>query len=570
MKKLLVVFAMTLMALPQGGFASKTAWENLNANQVWNHDTYRVAELNLPPIVDGPFNLGDNVLVQTTASSCATPACSERDAFILRNGSAIRVPNVPKGVLDLDQFLKNDGRVVWAAKTSEDRYVIVELDLVSGQKINLTKEFFVDGVESIKVMVAGADVYINPTFSFDEPNRRFKEASVFRYSPERDGLELVTKRYTMQHEELLDIDTVNRRLLTKMTFPNGDSELFLTKLDTDHAPYGEFDRIVGSYTPSHESIVGAHFRPDGSVEYFRLFDRHVSTTDKGVNTISTAATGENLNWLRNLESTIFVEGDNMVYVNMDGELAISTGDRGVIRPASVGSNPVAVNTDHVFYISADGMGHVYDLESGIISTVDYRPMDAYQQTIVGTTPAGEIMMTNTAVSATLDLGFGTSPAMSDAYHVYWRGVNGHVFEATVASSPKRLTTSKAEAVKVDGSSVVYLVDGVNRWAFMNEDTYFSWFSTWDDVKVVSPAYLDRFRDRGPATLSPGARVKTSSDARVYVVGRDGKLHWIVNEDVARAVYGPTWNAHIVDLQNEALLNYQLGATIEDTADWQQL
>ena len=570
MKKFFILALAVLLLAPAGGFAWKTQWESVSAKRVWNYDTYRVAELNLPAVVDGLFNLGDNVLVQTTASSCAIPNCNERDAWILRNGSAIRVPNVPKGALDLENYLKNDGRVVWAAKTIEDRYVVVELDLVSGQKINLTKEFFLDGVETMDVMVAGSEVFMNPTFSFDEPSRVFKQAAVFRYSAPRDGAELITKRYHSEHEELLDVDLVNRRILTKMTFQNGDKELFITKLESGFAPYGEFDRIVGSYTPKHEDIVGAHFRPDGAVEYFRLFDRHLSTTDNGVKTVKTASLGENLNWLRQMDDTIFVEGDNMVYVNMAGELTVSNANFGVLRAAPVDRNPVAVNEDYVFYVSTDGLGHVYDLRDGSVETVDYRPVDAFDDAVIGVNPHGSVLFTNTSVDVTMDMGFGTSPAMSDNRHIYWRGVNGGVFEATVASNPARVGNYRVEAVKIAESPVVYLVDGINRWTFTNEDAFFSWFKNWDEVKTVSPTYLTRFRDRGPAALSPGARIKSLSDARVYIIGHDNKLHWIVNERVAYDVYGPSWNKSIIDVPTVTLVSYQLGSTVEAVEDWQEI
>lgn len=570
MKKILILALAVLLLAPAGGFASKTEWESVGAKRVWNEDTFRVAELDLPRIVDGPFNLGDNVLVQTTASTCAIPNCNERDAWILRNGSAIRVPNVPKGALDLQNYLKNDGRVVWVAKTTEDRYVVVELDLISGQKINLTKEFFLDGVETMDVMAAGTEIFLNPVFSFDDPGRVFKQAAVFRYSPARDGAELITKRYHSQNEKLEDVDLVNRRILTKMTFENGDKELFITKLESGFAPYGEFDRIVGSYTPKHEDIVGAHFRPDGAVEYFRLFDRHLSTTDNGVKTVKTASLNENLNWLRQIDDTIFVEGDNMIYVNMAGELTVSNANFGVLRPAAVDQNPVAVNEDRVFYVSKDGMGHVYDLRDGSIETVDYRPVDASLDTVIGVDPRGSVLFTNTSVDVTMDLGFGTSPAMSDNRHIYWRGVNGGVFEATVASNPSRVGTFQVEAVKIAESPVVYLVDGINRWTFTNEAAYFSWFKNWDEVKTVSPTYLTRFRDRGPAALSPGARIKSLSDARVYIIGRDNKLHWIVNEGVAYDVYGPSWNKGIIDVPNTTLVSFQLGGTVDDVTDWSEL
>ena len=565
--------AMALMlVLPTGGFASKTQWEAVDANRVWNHDTYRVSELKLPPIVDGPFNLGDNVLVQTTARTCAHPDCGERDAFILRNGSAIHVPNVPKGVLDLDLYIANEGRVVWAAQKpfDENRFAVVELDLLSGEKITLADDIFIDGVESIKVMVAGDQIFLNPTFDYDEPNRVFKHAVVFRYSPARDGVELITKRYHSQNEELLDVDLENGRILTKMTFPNGAKELHITKLESSFHPYGEADRIVGTYTPKHEDIVGAHFRADGAVEYFRFWTRSLSTTDNGVDTIHTASLEENLNWLRPEGSSIFLNGESMVYVNMNGDLTISNTQHGVIRPANVGMNTVTVNEDQVFYVSANGIGYVYDLNDGTTVSVDHRPVDKFEDAVVGVDVRGSILYTNTSVDATIDLGFGTDPAMSDNRHVYWRGVNGSVFEATIASNPDRLGNFQVEAVKIEGSPVVFLVDGINRWTLDSESAYFSWFKSWDDVKTVSPAYITRFRDRGPAAYAPGSRIKSTTDARVYVIASDNTLHWIVNQEVADAIYGPSWNDGIIDVSNNTLVSYRIGSTIDEVEDLHQI
>lgn len=573
LKKIFILATLAALVLPMGAIqASKPSWEVANASQVWNHGNYRVSKLALPPIVDGPFNLGDNVIIQTVAKTCPVPACGERDAWILRNGSVMRVPNVPKGVLSLEKYLKNDGRVLWAVAMPDDANVfdVVELDLVSGQKITRASGIFLDGVESMDVIAAGDEIFLNPIFSFDEPNRTFKEAAVFRYAPERDGVVLVTKRYNMQHEELLDVDMVNRRILTKMTFPSGDKELFLTKLDSTYYPYGESDRVISTYTPKHEDIVGAHFRTDGAIEYFRFFDRTITTTDRGVNTVRTASMNEKLNWDRPEGTSLFVDGDSMVYVNLDGVLTISNASTGVIHAGDVDKNVVRVNEDQVFYVTKDGQGHVYDLRNGNTVSVAFIPSDRFGHGVVGADARGKVQYTNIETNTNVELGFGTNVALSDDRHIYWRGVDGGVYEATIASAPERIGNYQIEAVKIADSSVVYLVDGINRWAFPSEEVFGTWFENWDAVKTVSPMYLTRFRDRGPATYAPGTRMKAEGDARVYVLGRDGKAHWIVNEETAMSVYGPVWNKGIIQVPMSTMVSYKLGEAIESVTDWQVL
>jgi hypothetical protein len=260
----------------------------------------------------------------------------------------------------------------------------------------------------------------------------------------------------------------------------------------------------------------------------------------------------------------------MVYVNMNGDLTISNTKFGVLRPANVGMNPVTVNSDDIFYVASNGIGYVYNLNNGSTVSVDYRPVDKFKEAVVGVDTNGSILYTNTSVKATVDLGFGTNPTMSDNRHVYWRGVNGSVFEATIASNPDRLDNFKVEAVKIEGSPVVFLVDGINRWTINDETTYFSWFKSWDDVKVVAPAYLTRFRDRGNAAYAPGSRIKTVSDAHVYVISSDNTLHWLVNESVANAIYGPSWNKNIIDMPNEKLVSYRIGSTIDTVEDINQI
>ena len=290
----------------------------------------------------------------------------------------------------------------------------------------------------------------------------------------------------------------------------------------------------------------------------------ISTTDRGIDTFNTAALDDKLNWTRPIGETIFVQGDNMIWVNMDGELTVSNQHTGMLRPAVVDLNPVTVNEDQILYTASNGKGYVYDLATGTnIEVGNYRPVDRQGNAVVGIDPTGAIQYTNVNSNATLNLGYGMLPTMSDDRHVYWRGVDGAVHEATIASNPTRVGNRSIEAVKIDGNSTVFLIDGVNRWTIQSESVYFTWFNSWNDIKVVSPIYITRFRDAGPAAFAPGARIKSTSDARVYVIGQDNQIHWIANEAVAREVYGPSWNEHIVDIDTSELVSYKLGEMIDD-------
>ena len=265
-KILLFAMALALVVPLQSGQASRPQWETLEASNVWNYNSYRVRKLMLPPVVEGPFNLGDNVLVQTVASTCVNASCGQRDAYILRNGSAIHVPNVPKGVLSVENYLKNDNRVVWAAPLESGYFDVVELDLLSGEKMTLAENIFMNDVKTMNVMVKDKEIFLNPVFSSGQ-------ATVFRYNPAKGLPDLVTQRYVTYNEEILDIDLENGRILTKMTFTRGEKELWITKITSQYLR-GEADRVLGTWTPKHEDIVGAHFRQDGAVEYFRMFGHH--------------------------------------------------------------------------------------------------------------------------------------------------------------------------------------------------------------------------------------------------------------------------------------------------------
>ena len=561
------VLAVALLVPLHAGLATNPVWEAVSASETWDYGTHRVQKLSLPRVVEGPFNLGDAVVVQTVARSCVNATCQERDAYILRNGTSVRVPNVPKGALDLGRFHANGNRVAWTVRSMEDenRWRVVELDLLSGAKLTRTSEFFLDGVSKMDVMLAGDEIYLNPSFNYGG-KQVFETANVYRYHPELRSADLVTKRYDHQNEALVDVDLINHRVLTKMTFESGEKELWISKTNSDRLS-GEGNRVVGTWTPKHEDIVGAHFRPDGSVEYFRMYERYTSSTNRGIETGSTNPMGDKLNWYRQESESLFVSGDDLFWVDMEGELNVSSPTKGHVTVAPVASNAVRMNGDSLFYTSASGMGQVYNIKNGTSMSVSFTPVDRLGTAVVGTNAEGEVLFTDAKTNETVSLGFGSSTALSGDRYAYWRGADGGIYQASIAVNLTRADATHIAAVKTSGNGTVFLTDGVNRWTVPDEQTYFTWFDSWNKVQAVSPVVVANYRDQGPAKFGVGTRIKQIGDAQVYVIGRDGNVHWIVNEDVARLAYGTSWNKNILEVDAAVLNGYRIGKTLTSVNDF---
>ena len=52
-----------------------------------------------------------------------------------------------------------------------------------------------------------------------------------------------------------------------------------------------------------------------------------------------------------------------------------------------------------------------------------------------------------------------------------------------------------------------------------------------------------------------------------MIGRDGNVHWIVNEDVARLAYGTSWNKNILEVDAAVLNGYRIGKTLTSVNDF---
>ncbi|MBU0531182.1 MAG: hypothetical protein ABIG32_04180 [Candidatus Uhrbacteria bacterium] len=479
-------------------YAGATTTDSLSADRVWHYDGYRVERLDFGSReVDGLYSIGEHVIIATMDQGCLG-ACDRRDLYIVKDGGAVLVPNVPAYILDENRYYMNDERFIWIDKVDLDsnRYDIVELDPATGEKSVILDDVFVNGAKAIDVFASGDEYYFEVVFNFNN-HTGFEQAAVYKYDAARGQVMIVTKHDQLNREEVLDVQ--GDKLLTLMTFENGYKQMWI---------YGESEwsyAIPNTWTVPHEDIVGAHFTDNGSVEFFRLFERHVWTPNSEAGT--TEATGEYLNWYLDPEVAVQVYDDSMVWVDPNRVVHhVATVDSdwaeaGDYILGTLGSTNLIRLAKTYLMFDDNGVGAYNSLNSNDNLELAYIPTDQRDCTTVGVDAEGNVYVQSGSARAELiKLGYGNAPTVSDASHVYWLGTDGNIYEATIT-----------------------------------------------------------------AGLS-GAKMKLTGDPKVYVMGQDGKLHWIISQAVAYAIYGNTWNQNITEINNLNLVNYSFGTSITSEAD----
>lgn len=113
-------------------------------------------------------------------------------------------------------------------------------------------------------------------------------------------------------------------------------------------------------------------------------------------------------------------------------------------------------------------------------------------------------------------------------------------------------------------AVYYMGADGFRYVFPNDKTYFTWYSDFSTVKVISDTDLPKLQLGGNATYKPGSRmIKITSTPQTYAVGEGGTLHHVSTEAVAIALYGSNWNKMIDDVPDGFFGNYTIGTPITD-------
>lgn len=132
----------------------------------------------------------------------------------------------------------------------------------------------------------------------------------------------------------------------------------------------------------------------------------------------------------------------------------------------------------------------------------------------------------------------------------------------VAESLIKLPDDHNPLTQADSTVYYCGVDG-RRYVFPNPATYFSWYSSYDNIQIISAADMAAIPlGANNVTIRPGSRlVKFATSRRVYAVAQDGVLRWVVDEATAVALYGADWNDWVVDVSDTFFPNYSFGDDI---------
>lgn len=106
------------------------------------------------------------------------------------------------------------------------------------------------------------------------------------------------------------------------------------------------------------------------------------------------------------------------------------------------------------------------------------------------------------------------------------------------------------------SAVYYLGSDGRRHAFSNEKVYFSWYTGFGGVRIISGNDLASVPLGVNVTYRPGVKmVKFMTDPKVYAVAGNRSLRWVGTEAVARDLYGASWNRMIDDISDAFYPDY---------------
>lgn len=118
------------------------------------------------------------------------------------------------------------------------------------------------------------------------------------------------------------------------------------------------------------------------------------------------------------------------------------------------------------------------------------------------------------------------------------------------------------------SAVYYYANNGRRYVFPNEKVYFTWYPSFDNVRVLSIEEMSKVPIGGNITYHPGVKpVKFQTDDKVYAVYRNGELRWLKTEEIARMIYGSDWASKVDDISEAFYVNYKFGNPIESAIDY---
>ncbi len=574
-KTLIIAFVLAIGVSPLVPrlFADSGSFTTTLANAAWDYDFYSVERLDLDEGISGPYQFAHTVFLSQTSASCEfEDLCDLVDLTILREGDSMTVTGVDDSILDPFWQSAQDGRFIFRIPDASEQSwgSIFEYDPETGslselvqiprqkENINLRQG---NDYAFVTFAIEGERVFY-VTLTEDEPNGTMdtvtgnieSHLSVIDYASgfARDDF---SYQLTAPWQKILDVHEGVALVLFQF---EGDFEQLWLIDETQRSA----EAIPGTWTEPGAELVAPRFLSDGSVRYFRNY-RQFSYLP-GVDDVPQEAGGAYLSWFVEPAQNVQVQGDRSAWIDDENGLYVSDVD-GTRKFGVAYNGEFLLTAEAIYFQNLVGEYQCYKFDGGTWDSGIYQVTDTFDDIRVGIDVSGDVWYENLSNGYLMNIGYGAMPSLTDREHAYWQGADGNVYQVTF-SALIDLERPEVEAFASYSGSTVYLVSDRQIWEVPNEQVYFSWFDSWSDVLRVSDrtidVYLEDYDAMGDLKFAPGARVKTVSNARVYVVGSDYKLHWITSETIADELYGTDWNVGIIEVNDTDLWKYAKGSNVE--------
>lgn len=170
---------------------------------------------------------------------------------------------------------------------------------------------------------------------------------------------------------------------------------------------------------------------------------------------------------------------------------------------------------------------------------------------------------HTLIQAKADFLDGTSKTQDIGYYLL-KHIDG-------SDSPTIMMSSLYSFVKGSGPQVYLKNWSGERYYVPDWSILKSWYTPdtfWGGyIQNVSDSTLSLFPLKGNLIYKPGSLIKINTDPKCYTVAQDGKLRWITDEEVARGIYGNTWNKNIYIIPDSLFVNYGFGEDINNANNY---
>lgn len=138
-----------------------------------------------------------------------------------------------------------------------------------------------------------------------------------------------------------------------------------------------------------------------------------------------------------------------------------------------------------------------------------------------------------------------------------------VLAAAGLGTPVMALEEAGDLVRCPDNSAVYQIRNGERFTFPDTQTYFSWYTSFNDVRFVECAELAELPLTGVVHYRSGSLIKIPSVPTVYRVDANGVLRPLRSEDEASRLYGDGWASQVHDLPEAFFVYYSVGPELAD-------